>query len=143
MSNKISYESVLVAQPDWNKKEGKQFFQKLRGIIRQFQGEIHHIDSWGTRQLANSNEKKCSQGLYFHFSFQGQAGVVAELSRHIRMNNSIVYHHFEKLSDKRSLEEHLKEFRYVVEDSIKTEKERLVRLQQKRKNFMSRSGARA
>lgn len=143
MSKKIPYEAVLVAQPDWKKEDGKQFFQKLRGIVRQFQGEIHHIDSWGTRQLANSNRKRCSQGLYFHFSFQGQAGVVTELSRHIRMNNSIVYHHFERLSDKRSLEEHLKAFRLIVEDSIKMEKERLARLQQKRKNFMSRGGARA
>lgn len=141
MNKKKLYEAVLIAQPNWSKEESKQFFHKLREVIHQFHGKIHHIDSWGTRQLANSAQKKWSQGLYFHFSFQADPGVVTEMSRHIRMNHHLLYHHFEKLSNKLSLEDHLKAFRLVVEDSIKLEKERLARIQ-KRKAFMPKTGAR-
>ena len=130
------YESVLVLAPDVKLADQKKFFQKLKSVIQtEFKGSICHIDTWGIRRLANKNKKKCRQGLYFHFSFKAVGGVVAELSRLIRMDNRVIYHHFEKLSPKKSLEEHLATFRQVVDESIKREKERLVRLQQKRKNF--------
>ncbi len=135
---KISYESVLVSKPDWDLAGQKKFFQKIQEVIKQFQGEIHHIDSWGTRRLANQNKKRWPQGLYFHFSFNAQAGIVAELARQIRMNDHFVYHHFEKLSSKQSLSEHLKAFRSTIEESIDMEKERQVRIQ-KRKNFLIRN----
>ncbi len=133
----LSYESVLAVQPDWVLEEQKSFFSKLREVIKQFKGSLHHIDSWGIRRFANRNKKNWKQGLYFHFSFQGQAGVVTELSRHIRMNDHVVYHHFEKLPAKQSLADKLKSFREIIEDSINMEKERQERIQ-KRKATMAR-----
>ena len=70
----MNYESILVMEPTLNLKDQKLFFQKVKEIMGGFKGDIHHIDSWGTRKLANKNRKKWSQGLYFHFSFKGGPG---------------------------------------------------------------------
>ncbi len=131
-----NYESVLVMDPSLGEKDQKAFFQKIKEVIQSFKGRIHHVDSWGIRKLANQNKKKIAQGLYFHFSFQSLGGVIVELRRRIRMNDQVIYHHFEKLSEGKDLEEHLKDFRQLIEESISKEKERLERIQQKRKVFV-------
>ena len=128
-----AYESVLVMAPDMSKEQQKTLFQRVKQIISQFKGDIYHIDSWGLRKLANRNKKSHAQGLYFHFSFTGQPGVTAELTRIIKMQEQSIYHHFEKLPDKLSLKEHLERWRQTVENSIKKEKERQARLLQRKK----------
>ncbi|MDE0518254.1 MAG: 30S ribosomal protein S6 [Oligoflexia bacterium] len=133
----MNYESVLVMEASLSKEAQKKIFQKIREIIKQFKGHIHHIDTWGVRKLANKNRKNWSQGLYFHFSFVGESGVVEELVRIIRMDEKLLYYHFEKLSSQKSPEEHLDDFRSLVEEAIKKEKERQARIQ-KRKSFLSK-----
>ena len=134
-SELANYESVLVMEPALTEENQKLFFQKIREIVKEFEGEFHHIDTWGLRKLANKNKKRWSQGLYFHFSFKGQRGVVEELTRRIRMDEKVLYYHFEKL--KKSPTEHLNDFRYIVEETVRKEKERTIRLQ-KRKGFLSK-----
>ncbi|MDE0120087.1 MAG: 30S ribosomal protein S6 [Bdellovibrionales bacterium] len=133
----MNYESVLVMDPSLSKEEQKKTLQKIREIIQQFKGRVYHIDTWGVRKLANKNRKNWSQGLYFHFSFAGESGVVEELVRIIRMDEKLLYYHFEKLSSQKSPAEHLDDFRSLVEEAIKKEKERQVRIQ-KRKSFLSK-----
>ena len=128
-----AYESILVMAPDMSQEQQKVFFQKIKEIILKFKGNVHHADTWGLRKLANRNNKGYSQGFYFHFSFTGEAGVVTELTRIIKMQEQSIYHHFEKLHPKRSLTEHLEHFRQDVENSLKKEKERLTRIQQRKK----------
>ena len=138
MKNKtINYEAVLVVESILAEEAQKIFFQKVREVITQFKGEIQHIDSWGVRKLANKNKKKWSKGLYFHFSFKGETGVIEELSRRIKMDEKLLYCHFEKLSSKKSPEEHLTDFRNLVKEAVQKETERLARVQ-KRKSFLSR-----
>lgn len=131
----INYESVLVIEPGLTAENQKLFFQKIRETIKSFKGKFHHIDTWGLRKLANKNKRSWSQGLYFHFSFEGKKGIIEELTRRIRMDEKVLYYHFEKLE--KSPEEHLSNFRYLVEEAVKKEKERLARLQ-KRKAFISK-----
>ena len=137
-----AYEAILVMAPDMDQAQQKGFFQKIKEIIVSFKGSIYHADTWGLRRLASRNKKGYSQGLYFHFSFTGQAGVVAELTRIIKMQDQSIYHHFEKLHPRLSLKEHLEHFRQGVEHSIKKEKERLSRIQQKKKMAASFSSRR-
>ena len=132
----MNYESVLVMEPTLGEESQKIFFQTVQDILKQFKGNIYHIDSWGVRRLANKNWKKWSKGLYFHFSFKGDTGVVEELVRKIKMDEKILYYHFEKLSPEKSAEEHLADFRELLEENAKREKERLAKIQ-KRKAFFA------
>jgi len=135
-----SYESILVMAPDMSQEQQNSFFKKIKEIILSFEGSVYHVDSWGLRKLASRNKKGYSQGLYFHFSFTGSPGVVTELTRIIKMQDHSIYHHFEKLHPRLSLKEHLEHFRQGVEHSIKREKERLARIQQKKKMALSSGG---
>ena len=128
----MNYESVLVMEPALTQEAQKLFFQQVKETIRPFNGIIYHVDSWGVRKLANKNKKKWSQGLYFHFSFKGEGRIIEELVRRIRMDEKILYYHFEKLSSKKSAEEHLSDFRELVAEAVKKEKDRLARIQKKR-----------
>ena len=137
----MNYESVLVIQPALGKATQKAFFQTLKETIKQFKGNIYHIDTWGARKLANKNKKRWSQGLYFHFSFKGEKGVVEELVRKIKMEEKVLYYHFEKLSSKKSLEEHLTDFRTLLEETSRREKERLSKIQKRKTFFSSKKGS--
>ena len=132
----MNYESVLVLEPALEKASQKKFFQTIKEVLKQFKGDIYHIDNWGVRKLTNKNQKKWSQGLYCHFSFNGEVGVVEELIRRIRMDEKVLYYHFEKLSSKKSAKEHLKDFRDILEETARRERERLARIQ-KRKAFFA------
>ncbi len=136
----MNYESVLVMDPALSPTDQKLFFQKAREVIKQFKGHIHHIDTWGIRKLANRNKKRWSQGLYFHFSFKGEVGVIEELIRIIKMDEKILYCHFEKLSSKKSPEEHLSSFRALMEEVVKKENDRLARIQKRKSFLMKRTG---
>ncbi len=139
-NNNVSYESVLVMGPTLAPESQKLFFQKMRETIKQFNGDLYHIDSWGVRKLANKNKYRWSQGLYFHFSFGGQTGVVEELIRRIRMDEKVLYYHFEKLSSKKSAAEHLEDFRGLIEAAVKREKERQARIQKRKTFFAKKTG---
>ena len=137
-AGKESYESILVLDPELALSTQKKLFQKIREIIQGFSGKIHHIDTWGVRRLAGRNKKKLKQGLYFHFLFDGKKGLISELVRQIRIQESLIYHHFEKLNPRISPKDHLQAFRDLIEDSIKKEKERQAQIQQRKKAFLSK-----
>lgn len=134
-NNVIPYESIIVIDPKLTGEAQKLFFKKVREVIVEFKGSVQHIDSWGVRKLANKNKKKWFKALYFHFSFDGEVGVVEELTRRIKMDEKVLYFYFEKLSSKKTPEEHLADFRNLVEEAFQKETERLARIQ-KRKSFL-------
>lgn len=137
----VNYELVLVMESTLASESQKLFFQKIKKTVKQFNGNIYHVDSWGVRKLANKNSKRWSQGLYFHLSLAGQKGVVEELIRRIRMDEKVLYYHFEKLSSKKSVEEHLADFRGLIEAAIKREKERQARIQKRKAFFTKKASA--
>ena len=127
------YESVLVMAPKMEEGAQKELFSKIKKIVSDFKGKMHHTDTWGLRKLANPNKKGHAQGFYFHFTFTGGPGVVSELIRVLKMREDSIYHHFEKLKSSKPLKQHLNSFYEEVENSIKKEKERQARLLQRKK----------
>ena len=140
MKNKTAnYEAIIVMEPSVNIENQKAFFKKLRDVIKEFKGQIFHINTWGLRKLANKNSHKSTQGLYFHFSFEASVGGIEECIRQIKMDENIIYFHFEKLSSKKSPQEHLSHFQELVEEEVKKEKDRQARLQKRKAFFASKS----
>ena len=134
----FGYESVLVLNPSWPLLEQKAFFRKLKETIGHFGGTLNWIDTWGVRKLAGRNKKNLQQGVYFHLLFKGRAGVILELVRQIRLQESVIYFHFEKLPVQVTWEGHLKAFRQVIEDSTRREQERQAQIQQRKARFALR-----
>lgn len=126
-----NYEAVVLLDSTCTEDEQKNIFRKSRDVIKSFSGEINHIDTWGRRNLANAINKQKS-AVYFHLTFKAQPGAVAELERTMRINDKVLRFMHTKLDDRKSLAEHLQEYRDVLTESVNREREREARFQKKR-----------
>src|SRR5262252_4166019 len=96
------YEAVIIMHPDASEEEQKTILRKNRDIIQQFKGEMHHLDTWGKRRLANP-VNKFTRGTYFHMTFEAQGDAISELERTMRINERILRFQHTRLDDRVSL----------------------------------------
>lgn len=129
--NIFYYEEVLVLHPDSSLEDQKEIYRASAKIIESFKGNIHNLDTFGSRPIANTSEKKLSRGLYFCMIFSASPQAVAELRRKLRINSKVTYFHHERLKKRQTFEERRQQFLDVLENSVNREKERQAK-QQKR-----------
>lgn len=120
---KRKYESVIILHPDSTEKELKAFFKKQKDILKQYEGDFHHIDCWGKRRLANPINK-VKVGNYFHTTFEAKAESVAELERVMRIEDKVLRFMHSKLDDRVPLAKHVETYRDVIKSSIQKETEK-------------------
>ncbi len=117
------YEGIIILNPDLSEEEQKAFFRKNKEIIKSFKGDLHHLDSWGKRRLANPIEK-FTRGIYLHYSFEAQGQCVSELERTMRINDKVLRFTHTRLDDRISLSKHLEAFKDSLEATAQRERER-------------------
>lgn len=117
------YEAVIILHPDYTEEEQKEFFQKNKGIISDFKGNIHSLDTWGKRKLANPIGK-LTRGIYFHTTFEAEGESIKELERTMRINDKVLRFSHTRLDDRTSIAKYLEEFKGALEETMKREKER-------------------
>lgn len=117
------YEAVIILHPDLTEEDQKTFFKKQKEILKKFEGDFNHIDTWGKRRLANPIEK-LKVGNYFHTTFEAAAEAVAELERTMRINEKVLRFKHARLDDRINVSKHLEEYRDVIKASIEREQER-------------------
>lgn len=125
------YEAIIILHPDATEEEQKQLFQKNAEIIKSFSGEVNHLDTWGKRKLGNPIEK-VPVGTFFHTTFEAQTECIAELERTMKINDRVLRVQHTKLDDRKSLSQHLDDFRNVLSLSSKREQEREAKVQSKK-----------
>lgn len=130
------YEVIVALSPSAEEKLQKELFSQIQKVIKDSGGSLHHIDSLGTRALANTNKKKpFRRACYFHFAYQVKSSAVYEVNRLFRMKDFVLYFHHEKLDNRVSLDKHYDAFEKILKDSLEREEARQARLQIKRKKF--------
>lgn len=107
------YEAVILMDPNSSEDEQKTLFQKNKGIIEGFAGQISHVDTWGTRKLGNPIDK-VSRGIYFHCTFTANPDAVAELERTMRNNEKVLRFMHTRLPDGTSLTEYVEKFKEAL-----------------------------
>ena len=117
------YEALIILHPDISEKEQKDFFKKQQKILKDFGGEFNHIDTWGKRRLGNPI-KKLKVGNYFHSTFEAKAEAIAELERTMRITDQVLRFTHTRLDDRKSVSQHLEDYRKVVKASNDREAER-------------------
>ena len=117
------YESVVILHPDATEKDQKTFFKKQKDILKQFEGEFNHIDCWGKRRLANPINK-LKVGTYFHITFEAKAESIAELERVMRIEDNVLRFVHSRLDDRKTVGQHLEDYREVIKASITKENEK-------------------
>lgn len=122
-SNRRKYEVVVIMHPDATEEEQKTLFRKNRDIIQSFKGEVHHLDTWGKRRLANPIGK-FNRGVYFHSTFESDGQAIHELERTMRINERVLRFTHTRLDDRISLPKYVEQFKTALADAIAREKER-------------------
>jgi len=125
------YELVVILHPDASEEEQKAFFRKNKEILQSFQGEIHHIDTWGKRKLGNP-VNRVFRGNYFHMTFEALGGAVHELERTMRINDRVLRFQHTRLDDRVSLAKFVEKFKEALVETANREREREIKNQQRK-----------
>lgn len=138
-----NYEAVVILHPDTSEEDQKKILKKNIEIIKQFNGELNHLDTWGRRKLANPVDKT-TRGVYFHMTFKAEGAAIAELERVMKINDSVLRYSHTKLDDRVSLAKHVESFKDALTETLNREKEREAKNQAKKAAFAARrSGPRS
>jgi len=128
------YESIVILHPDCTEEEQKALFKKNKDILKSFDGEFNHIDTWGRRKLANPINK-VTRGTYFHTTFEAKGEAIAELERTMRINDKVLRFQHTRLDDRVSLAKYLEGFKESLAETIRREKEREAKVMARKAAF--------
>ena len=117
------YEAIIVMDPDCTEADQKTLFQKNKGIIESFSGEMNHVDTWGKRRLGNPI-KDHSRALYFHATFTASPTAINELERTMKINDKVLRCVHTRLPDGTSLTKYLEKFKDQLAETLRKEKEK-------------------
>ena len=90
------YETIFILQPDLAEDDVKVLNEKLLDVIATGKGDLKRLEDWGSRKLAYL-VKKFNRGRYFYLRFDGNAAVIAELERRLRLDDRILRYQSVKL----------------------------------------------
>ncbi len=91
MSTTRQYELVYIALPDSTEEALADLHQQVAGVVERFGGQIERTENWGRRRLAYdiSNQR---EGVYVLEVINGQAAMIAELDRRLRVLDVVMRH---------------------------------------------------
>ena len=92
------YETLFIVTPDSSEEELKAVADKFQGVVTGMNGKVASYDEQGKKSLAYK-VKKQSKGYYVLMDYLGQAEVVAELERNMRLDDRILKYLTVKLAD--------------------------------------------
>jgi small subunit ribosomal protein S6 len=95
---KREYETIYILRPDSTSDVIAQVNQKVRGVIESGGGTLLKIDNWGKRKLAYEVKKQL-KGIYLFFSYLGQAGLLEEVERNLRLTDSVIRYYSVKIAE--------------------------------------------
>jgi small subunit ribosomal protein S6 len=125
------YESVIIMKQDASEDIQKNLFKKNRDIIKNHNGELNHVDSWGKRMLGNP-VKRNFKGHFFHSTFTGNNKTVAELERTMRINENVIRFMHTRLEDGTNFEKYLNEFKENIKKMRAADAERETKMAARR-----------
>ena len=82
------YESVIIINPAVEEEGTKTLIQKFTEIINN-DGKLEKVDELGKRKLAYE-VKKCKEGFYAIFNFEGNTTLISELERNYRITDEVI-----------------------------------------------------
>src|SRR3982751_94102 len=95
---KREYETIYILRPDSTSDVIALVNQKVRGVIESGGGNLLKIDNWGKRKLAYEVKKQL-KGIYLFFSYLGQAGLLEEVERNLRLTDSVIRYYSVKIAE--------------------------------------------
>ena len=85
------YENTLITKQDLPKTELDKIKDKYSDLINNNSGKVIKIEEWGLLNLARKI-KRYNKGFYIHYKFEGNKKTLEEVSKKIKLDNSIIRH---------------------------------------------------
>ena len=85
------YENTLVTKQDLPKAELDKIKTKYSNLIEENSGKVIKIEEWGLLNLARKI-KRYNKAFYIHYKFEGSKKTLEEVTKKIKLDNSIIRH---------------------------------------------------
>jgi small subunit ribosomal protein S6 len=83
------YETMLVLDPEMSKEQIDGFVGKLKQFLADRKAQVVKVAEWGLNTLACGIKKK-KKGYYILLYFNGEAAIVAEMERSLRLMEEVL-----------------------------------------------------
>ena len=93
---KRMYETIYIVQPDLGDDDLKALSAKVQDIIAKQNGDLKRLEDWGSRKLSYAINK-FTRGRYYYLRFDGDAKLIAELERRLRLDDKVIRYQSVKL----------------------------------------------
>jgi small subunit ribosomal protein S6 len=90
------YETIYIVKPDLVDEENKSLTDKINDVIAKMNGEVRKLEDWGVRKLAYPIDKLV-RGRYMYLRSDGDAALIAELERRLRLDDRVIRYQSVKL----------------------------------------------
>ena len=95
------YETIIIVQPDLGEDETKALTTKVQEVISSMKGDFKRLEDWGSRKLAYPINK-FPRGRYYFLRFDGDAPLIAELERRLRLDDKVLRYQSVKIEKEAS-----------------------------------------
>jgi small subunit ribosomal protein S6 len=92
------YETIFILKPDVSNDVIGATNTKIRGVVEAGGGTLLKIENWGRRKLAYEVKKQL-KGIYIFFRYLGNAGLVEEVERNLRLTDSVIRQYSVKIAE--------------------------------------------
>jgi small subunit ribosomal protein S6 len=92
------YETFYLLDPDLNEEQREAVLEKIKEIITTDGGEIVAVDNWPLKKLAYRVNKK-THGYYVVIEYGAKADVIQEITRNLRLDETVMKFLTSKLDD--------------------------------------------
>jgi small subunit ribosomal protein S6 len=90
------YETIYIVKPDLVDEENKALTTRINEVIAKMNGEVRKLEDWGIRKLAYPIDK-ITRGRYMYLRSDGDAALIAELERRLRLDERVIRYQTVKL----------------------------------------------
>jgi small subunit ribosomal protein S6 len=95
---KREYETIFIVRPDLANDAIAAVNTKVRGVIEAGEGRLLKVENWGRRKLAYEVKKQL-KGIYLFWRYLGGPGLVEEVERNLRLNDSVIRYYSVKVAN--------------------------------------------
>jgi small subunit ribosomal protein S6 len=95
---KREYETIFILRPDLANDAISAVNTKIRQVVEGAGGKLLKIENWGRRKLAYEVKKQL-KGIYLFWKYLGDAGLVDEVERNLRLSDQVIRYYSVKVAD--------------------------------------------
>jgi small subunit ribosomal protein S6 len=112
------FETLYILNPELGDEDYKAVVAKHKDLIEKEKGIIIKLEEWGKRRLAYEL-KKFDQGFYVLMDYCGEAGITAELTRALKLDDKVLKYQTIKLGDNVNIEALIEESKRIEDKVVK------------------------